>query len=597
MASRGVTNSSILARLSCVLVCLTLPIMDAAALIMVQVQEGLYAHLDSKSMSNGMTLDLGCHVPDGKDAGNFFRTILSDSAEAQKYSAARNVVVPFDKLEPEYKRATLLAVFEHDYVDEQGWHHTVLYAEPELQETLWSLCEWLTGNGLNWHLVQDVNNRQRTRLERGETILIPSSVLLPALRRPTERQPTSGETIAEEETRSFTTHELMYGNDAKGEYAAYRLKEGEALYTDVIVQFTDYTQHTDVMVAAKKITDRSAITDVRRIKPGTRILIPMDILSDRFKPATSAARRQFDESVAASERVREELKKEGVGKDLEGVVVVLDPGHGSADPGRKSVSDGLYEDEIAYDIMCRIMKILKEETQARVYPTMVDPSEGYAITDATRFAHDEDEILLTTPPFPDSPTSSKVLLNLRYYLANDIFDREMERGTEPDKVIFTSLHVDSLHASLRGAMIYIPGADQRGRRPVTNHTNRPYNQIEEVRRFASTASSRQQDETISRAFAQTLYEELGKKRVQRHKHSPAIRNIIIQGGGVKYVPAVLQHNKIPTKVLLETANMANATDRQRLANPEWRQLVAEGYVNALRAHYGTESPSMVAAAD
>ena len=49
-------------------------------------------------------------------------------------------------------------------------------------------------------------------------------------------------------------------------------------------------------------------------------------------------------------------------------------------------------------------------------------------------------------------------VNLRWYLANSIFRRAMKGGVPREKVVFLSIHADSLHPSLRGAMAYIPGA-------------------------------------------------------------------------------------------------------------------------------------------
>lgn len=592
-------RSAIAALCFCALgLCLAFP---ANALVMAYIREGLYAHLSSQS-NGALKLAIGCHVPEGRAPASFYRAILSDPRLVTKYSSVRNVTLPFDSVSPELRRAALLAIFERDWVDEKGWHHVVLYDDPALKETLYTLSNWLTGNGLNWHLIQDENNLSRTQLNVGDYILIPRQVLLPEYQRPTERQPQPppqpepeaptelaplalDEPSARMETRIESTGELDYGSDAEGEFAIYRLKKGEALYSDVIIRFTDYKDHTDVIYASKKLIERSRIVDPRAIEPGTEIRIPMEMVSDQFKPTTTVARRQYEQSVAASERVREELRREALGRDLDGIVVVLDSGHGSADPGRKDTGLGLYEDEIAYDILCRAKRILENDTNAKVYATILDPDLGYQARDVHQFRHDTDEVILTSPPFPTEPNATKVFLNLRYYLANDIYDREMRNGIEPKHVVFTSFHVDALRESLRGAMIYIPGAEGRSRSPVTNHTNYPYSRHKEVRRYASTAGDRIRDEAWSRAFAQTLYDELGKERVQRHKHGPAIRNIIRQSGGTAYVPAVLRWNKIPTKILLETANMGNATDRVRLADPEWREAVARAYVNALRAHY------------
>jgi len=47
---------------------------------------------------------------------------------------------------------------------------------------------------------------------------------------------------------------------------------------------------------------------------------------------------------------------------------------------------------------------------------------------------------------------------------------------------------------------------------------------------------------------------------------------------------------VPTKVLVETANLNNATDRSRLADPWWRQQFAKAYVDALKIHFDAEVP-------
>ena len=164
----------------------------------------------------------------------------------------------------------------------------------------------------------------------------------------------------------------------------------------------------------------------------------------------------------------------------------------------------------------------------------------------------------------------------------------MAKGTDKRNIIFTTVHCDALfNDRLRGAMVYIPGAPYRrdSERPKPYKSYERYAEVRQQREFRSTAAERRRDEALSRNFAITLLEELGKKRIRRHKEGDPIRNVIRQSGGVEYVPAVLRNNMIPTKVLVETANMTNHTDCTRLADPEWRQWFAEAYVNALKAYY------------
>jgi N-acetylmuramoyl-L-alanine amidase len=383
---------------------------------------------------------------------------------------------------------------------------------------------------------------------------------------------------------------LTYGEDGEGRYGEYRIRRGEALYSAVVVRFTNYKENEDVLDAVKVIQQRSGIVDVRDIDTGMAIRIPEEMLSARYKRPDSPDRRDYEAVVAESARLRQAVPREIHARDLEGIVVVLDPGHGSRDVGKQNPGRRLFEDEINYDIMCRAKIILERDTRAKVYVTMLDKSSGYKTFDKKRFSSDNDEVVLTTPRYPRRPEDydSKVSANLRFYLANDIYDREIKNGHDSRKIVFTSFHIDSLHQKLRGAMIYIPGAKARSRRPGSDHSgSATYKPYKEVRPVQTTAAERRRDEALSRAFAETLYDSLGKKRVQRHKVGPAIRSEIRQRGNKIYVPAVIRGNKIPTKILLEAANMNNRTDRQRMADPEWRQMVAEAYVDALKTHYGT----------
>ena len=102
---------------------------------------------------------------------------------------------------------------------------------------------------------------------------------------------------------------------------------------------------------------------------------------------------------------------------------------------------------------------------------------------------------------------------------------------------------------------------------------------------------------MSRNFAMTLLDEFGRKRVKRHDKTDPIRTRIRRSRTSIFVPAVLRNTKVPTKVLLETANLKNATDRKRLADPWWRQQVAIAYVDALKRYYSSSIPTRVAQTD
>ena len=556
------------------------------------VAETIKAPVDeysTASFRNGRLLVLECSPPGGEAAEAFLKRYLSANADWKTYANKGAVAIGYGTLSPAVQRRMLLAIFNKDFVDEEGWHHTVLYTGRD-QETLWSLAEWLTGKGTNHEAIAQQNKLPAGNLQQGQVILFPKELLLEVMREPTvapsatEVRETAEAAEPEEIDLSKAAEELSYTRRGSNRYAVYKLKRGEALYTAVVVRFTDYRENPDILAACDTVQEESRIKDVHDMKPGTPIYIPVDMLSDRFKPEGSRERAAYEESIEEANRLRGQVTS----KDLEGVVVILDPGHGGKDIGTSTVnaSFSLYEDEINYDIVCRVKKILETQTRAKVYVTMLDPDQGYAPRDVERFSADEDEKVLTTPNYWNG--DAKVSANLRWYLANSIYLKEKKAGVDPRKIIFASFHCDALfNGKLRGAMVYIPGAKYRKDR----ETGWPpgaydkYAEFKEHPEAKSTAEERRRDEALSRNFAVTLLEQLGKAQVKRHSVGDPIRNVIRQSGGKEYVVAVLRNTEVPTKVLIECANLTNPTDCQWVSQPWWRQRFAEAYVEALKAYY------------
>lgn len=557
-----------------------------AAAVRQEIAPGLTAVLHG-----GRQFFLECRLPEGAAAQPFLRQCLGNEDDWKKYEGMKGVAIRYDQLKPEVQRKMLLAVFKEDAVDGNGWWHKVVFGGEEGQETLWTLCEWVTGKGTNYkHVLAHERNRyleENIVLQPGQVILIPADLLLDVMKEHTpgllgrEEQVDLEPVIVDLDAAA---RELKYGSDKQGPYAEYRLKQGEALYTAVVVRFTDFRDNEAILRACEIIRRRSGIRDVHHMKTGQNVLIPLDMLSDQFLPEDSERRKKYEQAILEAKRLR---KEQVSSKDLAGVVVVIDPGHGGRDHGAPNEKRGLYEDEINYDIACRVKEILETRTRAKVYMTLVDAGQGFAYRNVRRFAHDTDEELLTSPRYRN--TDAKVSANLRWYLANSIYRAELERGADPRKMIFTSFHTDALFNSrLRGAMIYIPGAGYR--RDKEQPTGTIYARFKEVREqpwSTSTAAERRRDEALSRNFAEDLIQALGKRRIRRHLEGPWIRSQIRQDGGLVYVPTVLRNTLIPTKVLVEAANMTNDTDCIRLANPEWRQTFAEAYVDALRTYYGS----------
>jgi N-acetylmuramoyl-L-alanine amidase len=137
-------------------------------------------------------------------------------------------------------------------------------------------------------------------------------------------------------------------------------------------------------------------------------------------------------------------------------------------------------------------------------------------------------------------------------------------------------------------MIYVPGVAHR--KNEESHTSGIYAQFEEVRQnpvASSTHSQRVQDEALSRSLSASIIRAMRTHNPPLKVHSIGnpVRSEIRKSGGKSYLPTVLRNTAIPTKVLVEVANMNNPQDRQHLANPEWRQWFAESFVDALISHY------------
>lgn len=536
----------------------------------------------SAVLRGGRVIFLECALPGGDAAKGFLERYLTDPALWTSYRNRAAVAIPFAQLNPKTQRSALEALFPEDYVDKAGWWHVAPAGGEASTDVLWALTEWLTGVGTNYKKVlADARNRGVSMpLPPGRRILIPSALLKEVMQTPTPARLVPADMTAP----AAANGELEYSSDAEGAYAVYRLKKGEALYSAVVVRFTDFGENEEIRRACDVVQRRSGIRDVRRMCAGQRVLIPLEMLSDRYQPVGSEERAAYEAVQQEAQRLQADRVRT---KDLDGVVVILDAGHGGRDHGAPIEKLALYEDEINYDIMCRIKTILERETRAKVYATSVDQSEQYVPVDKKRFVHDRDEELLTTPPYENDDAT--ISANLRWYLANSMYRKERDAGVDERKIVFTSIHCDALfNETLRGAMIYVPGAKYRS--DIEKPSNPIYNRFQEAREqraSATDAASRRRDEALSRNFAEEVLAALRANHppIKVHSAGDPIRNVIRQKGGKAYVPAVLRNALAPTKILVECANLTNPEDQKNVADPAWRQWFAEAFVAALRKHF------------
>ncbi len=550
------------------------------------------------ALKGGRTLYLECRTPQGKSSSAFLKEYLANPAEASRYTGVSTVPLMYGDLKPSVQRKVMETMFPKDFSSPEGWWHSVTYDGSVGVETWWNLAEWLTGKGTNYKTLEALSENREARdahLSKGQLVFIPKSQLLPEFQKVTPDHsarlarlraatPPPPPKIEEEEAydATYVEGDLQYGSDGQGQFASYKLKKGEALYTNVVIRFTEFREVDLVNDAAREILKRSDISNARRIHVGQEIRIPQDMLSDRYLPQDSERRQAFEESHAAAEELRP-VTTSGTG--LKGVVIVLDPGHGGSDQG--TYHGNLFEDELSYDIAIRIKRLLETTTQARVYITMLDKSDGEKPSNEKRFRHDDDEVVLTSPNY--APNNTRVSANLRWYLANDIYRKERALGTKEDLMLFASIHCDALYEKLRGTMVYVPGAAYReeNESPPSDGIYNNFKEAREHRSVKFTRAELRRDEALSRSFAMTFLGALQRHdpQIAVHRTSDPIRNVIQRTRTKRYLPTVLRNTLIPTKVLIETANLKNDEDRDRLSDPEWRQWYAEAFVDAVQKHF------------
>jgi N-acetylmuramoyl-L-alanine amidase len=277
------------------------------------------------------------------------------------------------------------------------------------------------------------------------------------------------------------------------------------------------------------------------------------------------------------------FKNQAVSRGLDGVTVILDAGHGGRDIG--AARNGIWESDYVYDILCRVKARLEKETAAQTLATLKDTQYGYRIFNSHRIPLNQSEVILTTPPFRlASSTPNGVGVNLRWYLANSYHRSLTHKGVDPEKIVFVSIHADSLHPSLRGAMIYVPGEQYRKKR--YGYSGAAYQARKEVREqpyLSFSKEQRQKSEGLSREFAAHVMKALEQRGARVAPYQP-VRDRVIRRHR-PWVPAVLRCNQAFVQILLEACNINNPSDAKLLSEPSYRQKVADAFVDALLSYY------------
>jgi N-acetylmuramoyl-L-alanine amidase len=303
-----------------------------------------------------------------------------------------------------------------------------------------------------------------------------------------------------------------------------------------------------------------------------------DLLPD-FLPREDSRYKAWAERKAATAKFTNTYKSTA----LEGVVVILDSGHGGLDRG--AIQNGVWEDSYVYDIACRIHEGLEARTKARVLMILHNPNLGYKPQDRRELPADRGAVILTHPWYvPEENSEARFGVNLRWYLANQYFERLLKEGVDPQRVVFTSLHADSLHPSVRGAMFYVPGsAYRRTRWSSKGEVYEAYAEYRAKPVYTATEKELERSEGLSHQFAKCLERSFRRAKLPVHAYG-ATRDHVVRGGKA-WVPAVIRNSAIPCSLLMEVCNLNNVEDAKLMKDPAYRQAVAEAYIAALVRYY------------
>ncbi len=495
----------------------------------------------------------------------------------------REVRVPLTALAPTVRLGVVRRLFPMDERVPEGWRHWPLDPFGDGEESWGWLAGLFAGRaGAAEELRRANPGHPDGAPQRGRPVVVPEALLMPVFRE--VRPPATPTPVAApappptpaEESPAGSAGPLSFGRDDDGRFAVYRLRAGEALYSAVVVRFTGQLEADQVNATAAAIARRSGIHDVTSIPIGFPVKIPVELLLPEHLPADDPRRVAWEAERRELDRFLEVVRA----ADLGGVHVVLDAGHGGADPG--SVVAGVWEATYVYDLTCRVKRILERHTRATVWMTRLDRTLGDRIPDRDRLENRRDQYLLTRPTY--DLRDSVIGVHLRWYLTNDIILNRLGEDVPRSKTVFVSIHADSLHPSVRGAMVYVPS---RYMRPPTFTVRHPQiGRYQEYRNHPTVRlgpSFKARVEASSRHLAERLVDRFEANDVETHPYQP-VRDRILRGRR-SFVPAVLRYTAAQHAVLVEACNMANDADRALLLEAAWRERFARSVVEGISAAY------------
>jgi len=521
--------------------------------------------------------------------------------------AGMSVRIPFNLLRSSLQRDIIQTLFPSDRLTAGGWVHAVVAGRGIEGESLWKIAEWFTGDGANYSQIRKANPRQGLSTRKGDVILIPKQLLTAAfggemegenapktaaeVRKP-ENDPAQRSTADEDAPDAamaaapLGAPSLTYERKSSEPYAVYRLQKGEALYSSVAIRFTGRVYSKDVGDVLERIVSFNGIEDVARMAVGYPVKIPMSLLLPEYRPKDDPTRLAAEAAKRASTKRVRRL----AARNLDGVHVIIDAGHGGNDPG--TAHEDVWESLYVYDVAVRLKKVLESKTGAKVSMTTRSKEYGFTPARTDVVEPDNGHYVQTTPRYVLD--DAIIGVNFRWYLANSIFHRALREGVAREKVIFLSIHADSLHPSLRGAMAYVPG--QRFVRGSYEKKEPIYLTRAEVRERPVVRHTRDEAlaaEGFSRGLAESIIGSFDSNGLKVHPFNPVRDNVVRDG--TEWVPAIIRHNQVPTRLLLEICNLGNRRDRALLKTRRYRESVADAIHLGIRDYYSAQERPMVAA--
>ena len=478
-------------------------------------------------------------------------------------ASASYLEVPFAFLNYAYKKRALAQVFPKDTETDTSWVHVVNYAD----ETWGSIAQIFANDAeIADFILQENGFEEEGELRLGQIIKIPARLLQESLRRfpltittllpeikpaPRQSEPTPVKPLHSQdpELKLITREGKTYG--------AYRLKRGEALYSAVVVRFTGRVDADEVNQIARELLVINNIADASKIAIGTEIKIPLELLDEAL-----LGEEPLEEVAIAPAPTRLRGRK---------LHVILDAGHGGDDPG--TMMRDLREDEIAFDLMRRI----REGLMARgveVHPLVSASGKVTTVSSRKSARH---EYVNVTPAYYIA--DGRIGVNLRIYLIDAIYRKLLREGVAAEDIIFMSIHLDHLHPSVGGTMVYVPGAKQRAEKfKASEEVFEKYHESRDRTIFFAAKENRQA-ERASLTLSQSLISALRQAKLPIHKHQP-VRKYVYRGGK-KWTPGIIRYNRVPTALLIEAANFSNREDQKRIRTPQFRQQFANAIVQGI----------------